>query len=566
MDKIVDADGHSSTMIANHLPCPDCGSSDALSKYSDGHTYCYACQKVRGGDPTKAIAVGYPKLAYEGLIEIEAYTPLKARKLTQKVCETYGYGMAHHNGETVQVATYVGDDGAVVGQKLRYAGKRFKQTGHITKRFFGQHLFSGGRSLVVTEGEIDCLTVAQLMGGKTPVVSIPCGVGSARKVFKANLEWLLGFGEVVVMFDMDEPGRDAVKTIVDLLPPGKLKVATLPLKDPNECLLAGKYEEVITAIYEAKVYRPDGIIAGQDLWADLEAEPEETKGYDIPWAKRLTEMTGGLRKGEIVVVTAGTGIGKTTFVRQVAHHLGVHVGLKIGMMMLEESPLRTAKGLMSVHAHKRLTLNRHAVSEEEYKQVFDETLGTGRFTFYQHFGSLESENLLAKVRYLALSEQCDFIILDHITIAISGLDIENERKATDVLMTRLRSLVEETGVGMIVISHLKRVTEGAAAEEGGAISLSHLRGSHALAQLSDGVWALERDQQSEDPLERNLVRLRVLKNRMTGETGVAGYMRYEVSTDTLEAVEGDVVTNDDDKGALKKKKGEEKPQGNHVEF
>lgn len=137
---------------------------------------------------------------------------------------------------------------------------------------------------------------------------------------------------------------------------------------------------------------------------------------------------------------------------------------------------------------------------------------------------------------MAAAEHCDFIILDHISIAISGLDIENERKATDVLMTRLRSLVEETGVGMLVISHLKRV-DGQPAEEGGAISLSHLRGSQALSQLSDGVWALERNQQEEDEKKKNLVRIRVLKGRRTGETGIAGYLAYNKETDRLEAVD-----------------------------
>lgn len=183
---------------------------------------------------------------------------------------------------------------------------------------------------------------------------------------------------------------------------------------------------------------------------------------------------------------------------------------------------------------KRLTLNRHLISDDEYKKIYDETFSAGNFVFYQHFGSMESDNLLNRMRYLAVAERCDFVIFDHISIAISGLDIENERKATDILMTKLRSLAEETGMGMIIVSHLRRVQEGNAAEEGGAISLSHLRGSHALAQLSDGVWALERNQQAEDPLEKNLVRIRILKNRHTGETGIGGYLRYNKDTDCLE--------------------------------
>ena len=106
--------------------------------------------------------------------------------------------------------------------------------------------------------------------------------------------------------------------------------------------------------------------------------------------------------------------------------------------------------------------------------------------------------------------------------------------------------MEETGVGLLVVSHLKRV-DGTPAEEGGVISLSHLRGSQALSQLSDGVWALERNQQSKDSKDKNTVKVRILKGRFTGETGLAGYLKYDKTTDRLVvADEEDYPTNDDE--------------------
>lgn len=101
-------------------------------------------------------------------------------------------------------------------------------------------------------------------------------------------------------------------------------------------------------------------------------------------------------------------------------------------------------------------------------------------------------------------------------------------------MTKLRSLVEETGVGMLVVSHLRR-TDGTPAEEGGALSLSHLRGSQAISQLSDAVWGLERNQQDEG-VKKNLVRVRILKNRYSGDTGIAGYLAYDKEHNILNAV------------------------------
>ena len=524
-----------SEIVLAHQPCEDCGSSDAKTYYADGSSYCFSCNIAHRGEEAGEVLPVAPKKAKGNFLQGNL-NPLPQRGITLATCSRFGYFTATSiNGEPCQVANYYDDNGELLGQKLRFKDKTFSVIGNLHNRFFGQHLFSKGKKLVITEGEIDCLTVSQITGNRYPVVSIPNGCQSAKRVFQAQMEWLNNFEEVIVMFDMDDPGRAATEAVTRILPPGKLKVATLPLKDPNECLKQGRADAVLDGIYQAKPYKPDGIVNGDELWDKLANETDEdTKGYPFPWDIDLQEKTQGVRKGEILLITAGTGIGKTTFVRQIAHSFGVHLGLKVGMLMLEENILRTAKGLMSLHCGKRLSLNRHLVTESEYKEIYDEVLGKGNFVFYEHFGSVESDNLLSKIRYLAVAEQCDFIVLDHITIAISGLDIDNERKATDVLMTNLRSLAEETGVGLIIISHLKRV-DGTPAEEGGAISLAHLRGSQGLSQLSDTVLALERNQQDTDENTKNLVRLRILKNRFKGETGISGYLRYDKETDTLMA-------------------------------
>ena len=124
------------------------------------------------------------------------------------------------------------------------------------------------------------------------------------------------------------------------------------------------------------------------------------------------------------------------------------------------------------------------------------------------------------------------------SIAISGLEGDNERKLIDYLMTQMRSIVEETGVGMIVISHLRRPDNSQKShEEGGITSLAQLRGSHAISQLSDIVLGLERNQQESNEELRNTTRVRVLKNRFTGETGIGGYLTYNRKTDRLEVAE-----------------------------
>lgn len=472
------------------------------------------------------------------LIHGGEFQALAKRKITEETCRKFGYRLAEFSNQKVQVAPYHDAEGAVVGQKLRFPNKDFRFLGDSKScLLFGQHLWGQkGKMVVVTEGEIDCMSVSQLQGNKWPVVSIPNGAQGAKKALAKQLDWLQGYESVVLMFDMDEPGREAAQECAELFKPGTCKIASLPLKDPNECLQAGKGEQVISAIWNAKVYRPDGIVGGEEL-RDTVMVDDLHQGVPYPWPM-LNEKTHGLRQGELVTITAGSGIGKSALVREIAYSL-LMTGETVGMIMLEESTKRTARGLMGIHLNRPIHISKEGVSDEDLGRAFDATLGTSRLFLYDHFGSTEVDNLLSRVRYMARSLGCRWVFLDHLSIVVSGLGDGDERRLIDNAMTALRTLVQETGIGLVLVSHLKR-PEGKGHEDGAQVSLSQLRGSAAIAQLSDMVIGAERDQQGDDP---NLTTLRVLKNRFSGETGEAGYLRY--SKDTGRLTEGAPQFNDE---------------------
>jgi twinkle protein len=127
---------------------------------------------------------------------------------------------------------------------------------------------------------------------------------------------------------------------------------------------------------------------------------------------------------------------------------------------------------------------------------------------------------------MALAKEVKWIILDHLSILMSGNEAHDERKLIDLTMTKLRSFVEETGIGMILISHLKRPQTDKGHEDGAQVSLGHLRGSHSIVQLSDMVIALERNLSAGD----NMANIRVLKNRFNGQTGPAGTIAFDQTT------------------------------------
>lgn len=514
-----------------HEPCPKCGSSDACGVFSDGHRFCYSCNtyfRPDGSVKSEGVRVSKDCIPLGELEEVS----LTKRCISKDTCSKFKYFSTVYKGKPCQVACYYDDSGNLVGQKLRFPDKSFAVLGSISNRLYGSQLWASGKKIVITEGEIDCLTVSQLQGNKWPVVSIPNGAQGAKKAIEANLEYLENFEEVILMFDMDDPGRKASEECAKILPAGKAYIANLPCKDPNECLSEGKGPEVLQAVWNAKPYRPDGIVSGTDLYEKCVTDIDDLKdSVEYPWVA-LQNKTKGVRHGELYVFTSGSGMGKSTILRELEYYFGVQRGELCGIVALEESTRKTGMELMSIHLSKRLILNPECADEDERSRAFSETIGNGNFFLYDHFGSLDSGNLLSKLRYMIVSLGCKRIFLDHISIVVSGMDADEdggERKAIDKLMTNLRSLVEETGATMFVVSHLKR-PEKKGHEEGAQVSLSQLRGSGAIAQLSDMVIGLERNQQGDNP---NVLTLRVLKNRFCGDTGVSGYLEYDPETGRL---------------------------------
>jgi twinkle protein len=523
--------------------CPDCGARRGLS-IENGWSHCFACGKNTPleGQRLEKTSKKAPGKLLDGL----EFVALGKRKLTEETCKFWGYGTTELKDKPVQVAQYRNDAGAVIAQKIRTADKGFAWFGnHDAVGLYGKHLWrDAGKKLVITEGEIDAMSVSQVQDLKWPVVSVPDGAQSAPKAILKDLAWLERYEQVIFMFDMDEPGRKAAAECALLLSPGKAFIANLPLKDANEMLQAGKVKQLVDAIWGAKQFRPDGIVAGTEIYDKI----IDTKGFDslpYPW-QTLNGLTHGCRRGEMVVLCAGTGVGKSEVARQIAASFHDNHKETIGYIALEESVQRTALGFIGLQLGRRLHVDPGDLAGPEIRAAFDQTVGSGRYFLYDHWGSLEGDHLLARIRYMVRGLGCSTIVLDHISIVISGTETNDERKTIDLVMTKLRSLVEELQFRLIIISHLKRV-EGKPHEEGGRVTLAHLRGSGSIGQLANIAIALERNQQ--DKTKGNFTRIRVLKNRFTGETGVAGWLEYDTKTGRLAEAELPGSSSEEEEGA-----------------
>lgn len=454
---------------------------------------------------------------------------LDKRGISEETCAKFGYVVGERGGVTYQIAPYH-KDGHIVGQHLRTAKKAFSWVGEAKDvELFGQHLWrDGGKMVVVTEGEIDCMTVSQLQGNKWPVVSIPSGAASAKKAIANNLEWLCKFDHVVLMFDMDEAGETATLASAPVFPVGKCKVARLPLKDANDMLQAGRGSEVIDAIWGAKEYRPDGIVTLADVREKVMLAPE----VGLPWVfPTLTKLTHGRRLGEVYALGAGTGVGKTDVLTQQIEFDLSTLQQRVAIFFLEQAPAESTKRIAGKAAHKRFHVPDAGWTTEELKSTLDKLDTSGKLFMYDHFGAADWETMKANIRYLAHSQEVKLFYIDHLT-ALAAME-DDERKALETIMADIGMLVKELNICITLISHLA-TPEGKPHEEGGRVMIRHFKGSRAIGFWCHFMFGLERDQQCEDVANRKVTTFRVLKDRFTGQaTGQVFYLSYDENTGML---------------------------------
>jgi len=388
--------------------------------------------------------------------------------------------------------------------------------------------------IVITEGEIDALSVSQAQGNKWPVVSVPNGAQGARKSLSKALQWLLRFDTVVLMFDEDDVGRSAAQDCAQLFPPGRCKIAKLPLKDASEMLKAGREGEIISAIWGAREFRPDGVVTISDVRDRVLEDPV----MGLPWwTPQLTKLTYGRRTGEIYAFGAGTGVGKTDFLTEQIQFDITHLKEPVAVFALEQQPVETIKRIAGKLAGKRFHVPDGSWTGPELIEALDSLEGSGKLYLYDSFGATDWSVIQTIIRFLAHSAGVRLFYVDHLTALAAAED--DERTALERIMSEMGALVKELDVVIHLVSHLA-TPEGKPHEEGGRVMIRHFKGSRAIGFWCHFMFGLERNQQAEDLVARSTTTFRVLKDRYTGQsTGQCVFFGYDPGRGRLVELEGD---------------------------
>ncbi len=525
---------------ANQL-CSKCFSA-TKRVFADGTSYCTSCKQSFPKENIKieassiSLKPDMKKWTKQKLEEISAYQirGFKERRIPKVVCEFFGVKVSYDEDGQIDAHYYPYDKGK--SYKQRELPKDFKWI-NKTKSLFGEeHFSSGGKRLIITEGEIDLLSVgtAQYLKYRKfyPVVAIS-STGMVEETLLYRRKWIRSFDEVILCFDQDDAGDIAVRKATKIIGLDKVKIAKLNRNDANDVLRKDGGKALLNAIFDAAAYIPVGILDKYQLKAQMHSLGKEVGVPYPPCFGGVNKKIKGMRLGEIALFISGTGCGKSTIVREIILHILDTVEDKIGLISLEEVPGATARSLASMKLSKNLAYEE--ISEEEIDIGFDAVFGTDRVIVLDHQGSIKDDSIIDQIEYMALMG-CNYIFIDHITILVSeGSGKLTGNEAIDKIMNDLLRLSNKHRIHLGLISHLRKSPSGSKSfEEGILPSLDDIKGSGSIKQVCLDIIAASRNMKSGNEKIRNYLKLAVLKCRATGLTGpVAGAM-YNFKTGRYE--------------------------------
>ena len=567
--------------IEHKSACPRCvrngrdRAGDNLHNYGEGNgSFCYSCgytilsdaEKERRGigkfewdDEMEAEVATKEPLTKEELERIKGYTGTKgkmSRGLTDETYKAYGCRF-EYDEETSDVAAHyygVTKDYEPVGFKIRRLPKDFISVGKIgvASDLFGQWKFktSNSRTILVTAGEVDTLSAYQMLENyrksknsdydPTPVVSSVIGESGSAKQLQKQYEFLNRFDKIIICYDSDQAGKDAVVEVAKVLPKGKMYVMELPMKDTNAMLTAGKEREWINCYFKAKAYTPNGILASTEVMDRIIQEALTPKIPLPPFMHKAQEMmAGGIPLGVIVNLASASGTGKSTIVDECTYYWVFNSPHKIGVVSLESDCGQYGTKILSRHIGRKIDLiedveakltllNDPGVVDLANKMWFNEDGSPRWYLVDERDGGLD--DLKEQIMNLVIACDCKVIILDPIQDILDGLS--NEEQA--VFLRWMKGLTKSHKVTFINVNHVRKNSNQQKANSTGAdLHEEDIHGSSSLFKSAACNIMFSRNKEAEDEVERNTTYMKIPKCRWTGKTGIAGEYYYESETHTM---------------------------------
>lgn len=496
-----------------HIPCPCGDSSDAFCLREDHSGFCFSCNKNYSRKEMIEKDMTNPEYTYE---------VVGMRSISRKTMESYGVVTKFLGKTPIEVAfPYYGPEDPQTGEvpecvKVREIDRKnfvVKGLGFKDCRLFGQDIFDPGskKSITICEGEFDAMATYEMLRGNSACVSLKSGASGAASDLRKHYDYVNSFDRIYLAFDNDKPGQEATRSVQGLFDFRKVyHVKFHKYKDANEYLEKGAADEFEATWKSAKRFTPDNIISGFGEIAAALAEQNEDQLGQYPFPE-LNERLYGVHAGEVIVVKAPEGVGKTEFFRATEHHLIKTTEYPIGIIHLEEDNGTTIKAIAGYELGVPAVLPDCGLSREDilagYKRAVKDD--EGRVHIHSSFDVEDEEAFLGNIRFLVSAVGCRFIFLDHISWLATGMQDEDERKKLDRISQKLKLLAKELRFALIMISHVN--------DDG------KTRGSRNITKVANTVIHLDRAVSEGG----TMTQITVEKARLGGRTGPGGKVFFD---------------------------------------
>lgn len=505
-------------VVKYRQPCPYCTSSDAYHIWDDGHGYCFSCKRSHypNEQDLNEEDFTYQFISYRNISpNTFRFFDIEAKINTEG--EPIAFGFPQPGG-----ATKVRD---LTKEKRNCfsivtpndmspdeASQARKQPGLVGKEKFSQ---GSANAITIVEGDFDLPATYEMLGSKYPVVSVRSSA-TAKADCQADWDYLNSFSKIYLCFDNDKAGSEAKQAVASLFDFNKIYDVQLTLKDPSEYNESSRQDEFRRIWYNSKRFLPEGIYSS---FTDFDQIIDGKRSLPIahfPF-QTLDSMAYGIREGEITLLTALEGIGKTEYIRAIEHHILETTDLNIGIIHLEETKDRLLKGLAGYTLQIPCHIPDFNVPDQDIKEAYRHVIKRDeRLHIYSHFDTNDPDVILDRIRFLVGPCNCKVVFLDHITLLATALNEGDTVKFLDYLSTKLEKMVEDLKFHLIMISH---------ENEDGAT-----RGSKNISKTAALRVRLTRDIEANDPRTRNTTTVTVLKNRFGSHTGPAGKLYFDPTT------------------------------------
>lgn len=558
--------------FVKHTSCSECGSSDGLAMYEDSSCHCFVCgftiasenlkkqnkpsNKVRKErvEDMESKVITKPAITEEENQEIKSNTVIQANGFRGVRDEIYKmFGVRHaitEEGAVTKQFYPVTQEGQLSGYKIREVPKKFFSKGRTGSdcELFMQFKFNrGGKYVVITEGEIDALSAYQMISDynksknsdyETAVVSPTTGANSEKQI-ASQYKFFDRFENIILMYDSDKAGETAAEELVKHLPKGKVKIANLRYKDPNEYLMNRKEREFINDFYSAKTFVPVGVLGSGEIADSMRDEFKTPKIPLPPFMHKLQDMmAGGVPLGRIVNLGSSSGSGKSTIIDEIVYFMLFNSPYKVGVVTLESTTGQYGVKLLSRHIGLKLELlkndaalemlNSENVKKKE-KELFWTETGEHRF-FLVDDRDGGVENVKDAIENLIISCGCKVIVLDPVNDVIGTLSNEEQES----FYGWQKGMVKSHSCTFYNVMHTRKTSGGQKAGSAGAdLHEEDLMGASSAYKSAACNLMFSRNKEAEDDVERNTTLMKATKIRWTGKTGIAGKYYYDIEKHTL---------------------------------